>query len=131
MKGYSKAARPQTTPISPFCSGTPAAKSGLIGHDGVAVALLIWQLDPKRADWIDNMWWKLGILLIITAGLIFSVIPIRTHAVLIDPTNPPPPTRWSLSFIISHMYVTPSTVALIGAILVLAGFIAFRIVRPS
>jgi hypothetical protein len=77
------------------------------------------------------MWWKLGILLIATSVLIFCVIPIRTHAIMIDPANPPPPTRWTLSFIISHMYFTAGTYAVIGALLLGAGFIAFRIVRST
>ena len=77
------------------------------------------------------MWWKLGILSIVTAALIFCIIPIRTHAVLIDPANPPPPTKWTLSFIISNMYLTVGTVGLIGILLVVASYIGFRIVRSS
>jgi hypothetical protein len=77
------------------------------------------------------MWWKLGILTIITVALIFCVIPIRTHAVLIDPANPPPPTRWTLSFIMSNMYVTPGTLGLIGILLAMAIYVGFRIVRSS
>lgn len=77
------------------------------------------------------MWWKLGTLEIVTTGMIFSLIQIRTHAILIDPTSPPPPTSWSLSAFISHMDLTPSSIALIGVIVVLASNIAFRIVRGS
>lgn len=77
------------------------------------------------------MWWKFGILIIGTVGLIFAVIPIRTHAVLIDPANPPQPTKWTLSFIISNMYLTPGTVALIGLFLAVATYIGFRIARGS
>lgn len=77
------------------------------------------------------MWWKLGILALATAGLIFSLIPIRTHAVMIDPANPPPPTRWTLSFAISNMYATPGTLGVIGVVLAVATYIGFRIVRSS
>jgi len=77
------------------------------------------------------MWWKLTILGIVTAGLIFSVIPIRTHAVLVDPANPPPPTRWTLRFIVSNMYLMPGTMIAICMILAVAGYIAFRIVRSA
>ena len=77
-------------------------------------------------DVSSSMGWKLVILSIGTAALIFCVIPIRTHAVWIDPTNPQPPTRWSLSFIVS-----PDTFMLIGGILTVAIYIGFRIVRSS
>lgn len=77
------------------------------------------------------MWWKLGILVIVTAGLIFFIIPIRTHAVLFDPANPPPPTRWTLSSAVSNMYLTPGAIALICAVLAVAGYLAFRIVRSG
>ena len=82
-------------------------------------------------DVSSSMGWKLVILSIGTAALIFCVIPIRTHAVWIDPTNPQPPTRWSLSFIVSNMYLTPDTFMLIGGILTVAIYIGFRIVRSS
>ena len=75
------------------------------------------------------MWWKLAILLIIIVGLIFSIVPIRTHASLFDPSNPP--ARATLSSIISNMYLTTGTVALISVVLVVAGYIAFRIVRSG
>jgi len=73
------------------------------------------------------MWWKLTILLIITVGLIFSIIPIRTHAALFDPSNPP--ATGTLSSEISNMYLTPGTVALICTVLLVAGYIAFRVIR--
>jgi len=72
------------------------------------------------------MWWKLGILSLITAALIFCIIPIRTHAVLFDPAKPP---KWTLSGIIANMYLTPGTVAIICMLLALAACVAFRIVR--
>lgn len=77
------------------------------------------------------MWWKLSCLVIVTTGLIFCLIPIRTHAVLIDPTKPPPPFKWTLSFVISNMYVVLSTLIVIGVLLVAATYIGFRIVCGS
>lgn len=74
------------------------------------------------------MWWKLGLLLFVTVVLILCVIPIRTRATLIDPADPPARTRWTLSFIVSNMYLTPGTFALIGLLLSLAIFVGFRIV---
>lgn len=73
------------------------------------------------------MWWKLAILKIITVGLIFAVIPMRTHASPFDPSNPP--TKASLSSIISNMYFTTGTVALICLILLVAAYIALGIIR--
>lgn len=77
------------------------------------------------------MWWKLALLVIVTAGLIFCIIPIRTHAVLIDPVNPPPATRWTLWSMVSNMYLSSGTIALIGVTIAVAGYIAFRIVRKA
>lgn len=77
------------------------------------------------------MWWKLTVLVLITAGLIFSIIPIRTHAVLVDPANPQPTTSWTLWSIVSNMYLTTGTVALICAVVTVSGVIAFRIVRNA
>jgi len=74
------------------------------------------------------MWWKLGILSLITAALIFCIIPIRTHAVLFDPAKPP---KWTLSGIIANMYLTPATVWMICVLLALAAYVAFRIVRSG
>jgi len=56
------------------------------------------------------MWWKLGILFLITAAMIFCIIPVRTHAVLFDPAKPPEPAKWTLSGMIANMYLTPGTV---------------------
>ncbi len=75
------------------------------------------------------MWWKLGMLSLITAALIFCIIPIRTHAVLFDPNKPTEPARWTLSAMIANMYLTPGTVAIICMLLALAAYVAFRIVR--
>ena len=77
------------------------------------------------------MWWKLVLLGIVTAGLIFCVIPIRTHAVLIDPASPPPATTWTLWSMVSNMYIAPGTIALIGMIIAVAGYISFRIVSNA
>lgn len=77
------------------------------------------------------MWWKLGGLAVLTSVMILCVIPIRSHAVLIDPTNPPPPYKWTLSTAIHNMYFTPGTLALIALILLMAVFLGVRIVRGS
>lgn len=75
------------------------------------------------------MWWKLGILVVLTVGLIFCVIPVRTHAVLHDPTNPPPsPT---LGALVSNMYLTAGTVAVIVTILAAAVAVGFWIRRSA
>ena len=75
------------------------------------------------------MWWKLGVLSLITAALIFCIIPIQTHAVLINPTKPP--AKWTLSSMIANMYLTPGTVGMICILLAVAAYIAFRIVRSG
>ena len=77
------------------------------------------------------MWCKLTILAIVTVGLIYCMIPIRTHAIITDPNNPPPPTRWTLRFIVPHMYLTPTTMIVICLLLAVAGYIAFRIVHRA
>jgi len=73
------------------------------------------------------MWWKLIGLILGTAVLISLVIPIRTHAVVFDPENPPPPQPFFPP--LSSLYFPPSTIALIGIILVIAVLIGVRIVR--
>lgn len=77
------------------------------------------------------MWWKLSGVAVLTAALIFVVIPIRTHAVWYDPASPPSPQRWNLTNVIANMYVTPGTLAVIAIILAGAAAIAFRIIRNS
>lgn len=77
------------------------------------------------------MWWKLTVLVIVTAGLIFCVIPVRTHAALFNPANPRPVPRWTLSSMVSNMYLTTGTAALICAIMVVAAYLAFRVVRSA
>jgi len=77
------------------------------------------------------MWWKLGILVLLTIVLVGSVIPIRTHAVGYDPVNQAPPQTWSLGALLRGIYFPPTTVALIAAILVAAVAIAFWIVRSA
>ena len=75
------------------------------------------------------MWWKLTALACGTILLCLAVIPIRTHAVMFDPlreTPPPKPSPWAM---LSNLHFTPGTLALIGAILLGAGFIAVRIIR--
>ncbi len=77
------------------------------------------------------MCWKLAILVIVTGSVLFGIIPIRTHAVMFDPANPPPPTRSTLWSMVSNMYLTSGTVALMFVVLAVAGYIAFRIVRSA
>lgn len=75
------------------------------------------------------MWWKIGVLTLATAALIFSIIPMRTHAVLFDPANPPPnPTLWTM---VSSMYLTWGTLALIIVIVGAAAAIGIWIVRSA
>lgn len=50
---------------------------------------------------------------------------------MIDPANPPPPTRWTLRFIVLIMYLTPRTMSVICLVLAVADYIAFRIVRSA
>jgi hypothetical protein len=75
------------------------------------------------------MWRKLGVLSVSTAALIFCIIPIRTHAVLIDPAKPP--AKWTPSSMIANMYLTPGTVGMMCILLAVAAYIAFRIVRSG
>jgi ABC-type antimicrobial peptide transport system permease subunit len=75
------------------------------------------------------MWWKLSGLLVLTAALVFAVIPIRTHAVVYDPLNEPPPERGSFGDVLGNMYLTPGTVLLILCIVAVASFVAFKVVR--
>lgn len=73
------------------------------------------------------MWWKLGGLFLLTATLCVSVIPIRTHAVMYDPSNPPAP--WTLRSMLANMYLTPTAGLLIAAIVGVAAFVAFKVLR--
>jgi uncharacterized membrane protein len=75
------------------------------------------------------MWWKLIGLLVLTAALVFAVIPIRTHAVVYDPMNEPPPVRSSFGQMLGNMYLTPVTALLVLLILAVATFVAFKVLR--
>ena len=75
------------------------------------------------------MWWKLLGLLLLTATLVFVVIPIRTHAVVYDPVNDPPPEPPSLGDFLGALYLTPGTVLVILLIVGVASFVAFKVVR--
>ena len=81
------------------------------------------------------MWWKLTLLVVATVLTILAVVPIRTHAVKVDITRdgtmPIYPPRPGLGGVISNMYLTPSTVALITLILLLAGWFGYLIVRSG
>jgi uncharacterized membrane protein len=77
------------------------------------------------------MWWKLVGLVVLTAGLVFAVIPIRTHAVVYDPTNKPPSDRVFIGDILGNMYLTPGAALLILFILAVASFLAFKVARRN
>lgn len=75
------------------------------------------------------MWWKLSVLLVSTAVLIFSVVPVRTHSSSANPAGSlQQPTFWT---IVSNMYLTSGTVLLISAIVAVAAAIGFWIVRSA
>jgi len=73
------------------------------------------------------MWWKLTGLALLTAMLCLLVVPIRTHAVAYDPSNPP--KLWTISGMFNSMYLTPRGALLIAVILSFAAFVAFKIIR--
>jgi hypothetical protein len=73
------------------------------------------------------MWWKLGGLFALTVALCLSVVPIRTHAVMYGPSNPPAP--WTLRALLANMYLTPTAGLLIAAIVAVAAFVAFKVLR--
>jgi hypothetical protein len=77
------------------------------------------------------MWWKLLLLAVVAALLIVAVIPFRTRAVKWDVYNEPPPQTWSIAEYLKAMYFTPSTLAVIALILIVAAALAFWIVRAS
>lgn len=105
------------------------AKSDLAANAPIADEKLIEQDAHKKTKRIGDMWWKIGILVVLTVGLIFCVIPIRTHAVLYDPANPPPPaTLWTT---VSSTYLTSGTVAVIVVILAVAAAVGFWIMRSA
>lgn len=75
------------------------------------------------------MWWKLTGLVFLTAALVISVIPVRTHAILYDPANDPAPSRVSLGDIFGSIYITTVTVVLIVCVLAVASYVAVKITR--
>ena len=75
------------------------------------------------------MGWKLGGLIVATVIIALSIVPIRTHAVGHDPSRDSPQPRPSIRGHLTNMYLTPRTVMTIFAIVALAGFVAFKIVR--
>jgi hypothetical protein len=77
------------------------------------------------------MWWKFTLLVLVTVVMVFSVIPIRTHAVRYEPYNDPPPQAWSFMGLLKSMYLTPTSIALIAGILLMAFAVAIWIVRSS
>jgi vacuolar-type H+-ATPase subunit I/STV1 len=77
------------------------------------------------------MWWKLTALGIVTIGLIFAIIPIKTHAVLYDPARDPPPRSPSFWNMLGGMYLTPGTILAAIVILLIAGFVASKIIKGA
>lgn len=75
------------------------------------------------------MWWKLTGLFVLTAALVFAVIPIRTHAVAYDPLSEQPPLGGPIADILAALYLTPGTVLLILCIGAGASFVALKVVR--
>jgi hypothetical protein len=80
------------------------------------------------------MWWKLSLLAVVTVALVIAVQPIRTHAVKMDITldgsgGPPPQSSWRLMDMLSNMYVTPSSLLIVAAIVAVATYFALRIIR--
>jgi hypothetical protein len=77
------------------------------------------------------MWRKLATLALVTIVLIVSVVSIRTHAVKYDMYSEPPPQTWSVGALLQAMYATPTTLAIIVVILVLAVGVALWIIRSA
>lgn len=75
------------------------------------------------------MWWKLLGLLVVTAALVFAVIPIRTHAIIYDPMNQAPPLPGSFGDMLENMYLTPGAALVILFVLAVASFMAFKVYR--
>ena len=73
------------------------------------------------------MWWKLGGLVVLTVALCLLVLPVRTHAVIYNPANPP--KAWTFRDVLAAMYLTPTAGLLIAAILAAAAFVALKIIR--
>lgn len=73
------------------------------------------------------MWWKLGVLLFVTLALCLAIVPIRTRAVRIDPSHPP--EAWTFDRMLANMYLTPTAGLLIAAIIAVAAFVAFKVLR--
>lgn len=73
------------------------------------------------------MWWKLGGLFLLTAAICLAMIPIRTHAVMYDPSSAP--ASWTLRAMLANMYLTPTAGLLIVAIVAAAAFVALKVLR--
>lgn len=73
------------------------------------------------------MWWKLAGLVVLTGALCLLVLPIRTHAVMYDPSNPPKAS--TLREFVASMYLTPTAWLLIVVILAGAAFVVFKVIR--
>jgi hypothetical protein len=78
------------------------------------------------------MWWKLTLIALVTLVFVIAVQPVRTHAVKVEipPTGElPPMPRHGLLNIFSAIYVTPTSLLMSAAIVAVAVYLAFRIVR--
>ena len=75
------------------------------------------------------IWVKLAAVLTLAAIAAFAVAPFRTHAVAVAPNQIV--ARPSLNSIVSSMYLTPGTIALVLTIVAVAGFATFQILRGN
>jgi len=83
-----------------------------------------------------GMWWKLAGLFIVTALLVFGLIPTRApgagHFIWRGYAGPfPPPYSPSLREVVEGMHLTPSSAIAIGGVLLMAGFAALHIIRAK
>jgi hypothetical protein len=78
------------------------------------------------------MWWKLTLVGLVTIILVaFALPPIRTHAVLYHPDREPRPVTWSAVGFFKALEWTPTSIAVIGAIVLAATCVGYLIVRSS
>lgn len=75
------------------------------------------------------MWVKLVAVLTVAAIIALAVIPVRTHAVAVDPNQIV--AQPSFRAILGSMYMTPQTVALVVTIVAIVGFATFKIIRGN
>jgi hypothetical protein len=78
------------------------------------------------------MWWKLTLVGLVTIILVaFALPPIQTHAVLYHPEREPSPQTWSVGGFFKALQWTPTSMALVAAIVLGAVCAGYLIVRSS